>query len=172
MMQDPILNAFLATQRDEGMALAAASDRLELYPGRGDPPNKYIARFRCTGLVRTRSGEIVEADDFQAGIWFPPNYLRGPVEPFEIISWLGPTNVFHPNIRAPFICVGRVNPGTTLVDLLYQIYEIVSYQRVNPREDDALDLKACVWARNERALGRFPVDRRPLKRPATKGVAA
>jgi len=172
MTHDPIFTAFLAAQLAEGMALAAASDRLELLPGQGDPPDRYIARFRCTGMIRTRSGEIVEADDFQVGIWFPPNYLRGPVEPLEIVSLLWPTTVFHPNVRAPFICVGRLNPGAPLVDLLYQIYEILSYQRVNPREDNALDLKACIWARTERALGRFPVDRRPLKRPASKGVPA
>lgn len=170
MKRDPILSAFLSRQLDEGMALAAASDRLELHVGRGDPPDRFLARFRCRGLVRTRTGEIVEHDDWQVGIWFPPEYLTGPVEPFEVVSWLWPVTVFHPNIRAPFICVGRVNPGTPLVDLLYQIYEIVSYQRVTPREDDALDLKACVWAREQRALGRFPIDPRPLKRPAVAAV--
>jgi hypothetical protein len=170
MNRDSVFTAFLEAQREAGEALAAASDRLELRPGRGIAPDRYLARLACRGLVRTRTGEIVEADDWHVGIWFPPNYLRGPIEPLEVVSLLAPTNAFHPNIRPPFICVGRVNPGTSLVDLLFQVYEIVSYQRVNPREDDALNLKACVWAREQQSRGRFPIDRRPLKRSQTAVV--
>ena len=43
-----------------------------------------------------------------------------------------------------------------------QIHEIVTWQKVTMREDDALNHAACQWARANRA--RFPVDSRPLKR--------
>jgi hypothetical protein len=49
-----------------------------------------------------------------------------------------------------------------LVDLLYQVYEILTYQKLTPREDDALNKEACHWARANQK--RFPIDRRPLKR--------
>jgi hypothetical protein len=72
--------------------------------------------------------------------------------------------VFHPNIsdKLPFICVGKLAPNTPLVDILYQCFEIITYNKVTMREDDALNMQACVWARENQH--RFPIDRRPLKR--------
>jgi hypothetical protein len=147
------------------MALAAGSDLLELYPMGGDPPDRYIAMFKCKGLVRVEKGEVVEADHFEVGIWFPSDYLRR-AEPFQVLTWLGPWDVFHPNIssKAPFICVGRLKPNTPLTDILYQCFEIITYNKVTMREDDALNFDACVWARENQ--DKFPIDRRPLKRRA------
>jgi hypothetical protein len=159
-MHDKVLNAFLERQYDLGRELAESSDLLELFP-LGDPPiHHYVARFRCKGLTRARDGEIVESELFEVGIRFPLDYLRR-ADPGEVLTWLGPQEIFHPNIRAPFICVGRLAPGTGLVDLLFQCYEIISYWRVTMREDDALNVDACAWAR--RNQHRFPIDRRPLK---------
>ena len=72
--------------------------------------------------------------------------------------------MFHPNIsdRAPFICVGRIGPGTALVDLIYQVHEIITYNKATVREDDALCAAACCWARQN--SHRLPVDTRPLQR--------
>ncbi len=164
-MSDPIYTAFLQRQQEDGMALAAASDLLELFPLDGTPPERYVARFRCRGLVRTRAGAVVEADRFEVGIWFPSDYLRR-AEPAEVLTWLGPMNVFHPNILGwpPAICVGRLVRGTPLVDLLYQCFDLITWRKVTMREDDALNRDACAWARDNRA--RFPVDQRPLKRRA------
>jgi hypothetical protein len=163
-MQDKIFEAFLKRQYDEGMALARSSDLLELIPMGGDPPDRYIAQFRCKGLV-SADDEVSERDYFEVGIWFPSDYLRR-ADPFQVLTWLGPWNVFHPNISngMPFICVGKLAPNTALVDILYQCFEIITYNKVTMREDDALNAQACVWARQNQ--GRFPIDRRPLKRRA------
>jgi hypothetical protein len=89
-----------------------------------------------------------------------------------VLTWLAPRDIWHPNISAdaPVICVGRLAPGTALVDLLYQLFEVITWNKVTMREDDALNRAACQWAR--RNGHRFPVDRRPLKRSAgsTSGV--
>jgi len=164
-MQDKIFEAFLKRQYEEGMALAGASDLLELHPMGGDPPDRYVAQFRCKGLMRSQNGEVVEADHFEVGIWFPSDYLRR-AEPFQVLTWLGPFDVFHPNIsdKAPFICVGKLKPNTPLADILYQCFEIITYNKVTMREDDALNTDACVWARENQH--KFPIDRRPLKRRA------
>ena len=161
-MPDRILEAFLLRQQDEGVALAAESDLLELQYA-GTPAHRYLARFRCTGLVEQAPGVIAEADRFEVGIWFPSNYLR-EANPFVVLTWLGPRNVWHPNISstAPAICIGRLTPGTSLVDILYQVFEIITWNKVTMREDDALNVAACQWARQHR--DRMPVDRRPLKR--------
>ena len=123
---DPVFERFLRRQREEGMALAAASDLLELEEHPFPPPS-FVATFHCKGLVRMPSGTIEEANYFQAGIWFPPDYLRR-VDPFEILRWFGPPNIWHPNISdaMPLICIGRISPGMSLADILYQMFEIIT----------------------------------------------
>jgi ubiquitin-protein ligase len=166
-MADKVLEAFLRRQYEEGVRLAESSDLLGLLALGGDPPRDYIAQFRCKGLVRDSAGKVDEADCFEVLIQFPPDYLRR-AEPAEVLTWLGPREVFHPNIsnRGPVVCIGRLAPGTSLADILYQLYEIISYQKVTPREDDALNKEACVWVRNN--PDRLPVDSRPLKRRTLK----
>lgn len=163
MSHDPVFTAFLHRQLEEGMALASESDLLALAPLDEPPHDRYVAEFRCRGLVRGADTEVVEADRFAVGIWFPARYLRY-ASPWEVLTWLGPRNVFHPNISdlVPAICVGRLVPGTPLVDLLYQCFEIITWKKVTMREDDALNHTACVWARDNQS--RFPIDPRPLKR--------
>lgn len=164
-MTDRIRNAFLARQYREGMALAADSDILTLVPCGGDPPDRYLAEFRCTGLVTTAAGAIEECDRAAVGIWFPEDYLR-TADPFLVLHWLAPSRPHHPNIsdRAPFICAGAIREGTSLVDLVYRVFEIITWNRVTMVESDALNPAACAWAR--RNLHRFPLDRRPLRRQA------
>jgi hypothetical protein len=162
-MQDKILNAFLARQFEEGMALARESDLVELVPIGSHPPQRYLARFRCRGLCRQTGGAVAEMDYAEVGIYFPDDYLRR-TDPYQILMWLGPPNVWHPNIsdKAPVVCLGRLGPGTRLVDIVYQLFEIVTYKRF--ATDDALNHDAAAWARQHQ--DRFPVDPRPLKRRA------
>jgi hypothetical protein len=165
-MTHGILHAFLRRQCDEGLALAAASDLVSiepLAPPDGGPPDRFVVHLTCRGLVRTPRGAIEESGEFVVGIWFPDDYLR-VANPFEVLTWLHPRHAWHPNISAfaPAICIGHLAPGTGLVDLVYQVWEIVTWQKVTMREDDALNRDACQWARAN--LARMPVDARPLKR--------
>jgi hypothetical protein len=167
-MNDRILEAFLQRQFEEGMALANASDLLRLAPLDGPVPQHYVAEFLCTGLVMPHTGRVDEANLFHVGIYFPPDYLRR-ANPAQVLTWLGPPTIFHPNVRCydrstgiGAICVGRLTPGLRLVDLLYQCFEVITYNKVTMREDDALNHAACIWARQNKS--RFPIDRRPLKR--------
>ena len=92
------------------------------------------------------------------GIHFPPNYLRVS-EPWLVVNLLQPMSAFHPNARWPFLCCGTMKPGTGLVDILYQSFEILSGKKYSTR--DPLHDDASAWAR--RHPERFPVDDRPLK---------
>ncbi len=158
---DPVYQHFMERQLAEGMALARSSDLLQLHISPTVPPH-FVAEFRCKGLVRNVAREIAEASEFHVGIWFPPDYLRRS-DPFEMLRLFTP-NVWHPNVsdELPLICIGRLTPGTSLVDILYQLYDVLTYQKYNPREDDSLNRVACAWARDNQH--RFPIDRRPLKR--------
>jgi hypothetical protein len=163
-MTDQIFDAFLQRQRDEALGLAAASDLVHVLPlPPRVPSDRYLVAFDCMGLVQEAPGRIVDADHFEVGVWFPADYLR-TADPFHVLTWLGPRSVWHPNIAAdaPVICVGRLTPGTSLVDLIYQVFEIITWNKVTMREDDALNRAACQWARSHR--DRLPIDRRPLKR--------
>jgi ubiquitin-protein ligase len=161
--EDPVYENFMRRQFEEGIELASASDLVRLHVPPMSPPH-FVAEFLCNGLVREGDGEIRQANEFHVGIWFPPDYLRRSDSlTFEMLRMFTP-NVWHPNVsrRHPLICVGRLVAGTPLVDILYQIFEVLTYTKYNTR--DALNQDACAWAREH--LAEFPIDRRPLKRRA------
>jgi hypothetical protein len=155
---DRIYSAFLKRQQEEGAALAGASDLVDIQPG---APMAFAVDLRCKGLVRKAGEGVTTSDRFRVGIWFPSEYLRR-ANPFEVVTWLSPPDVFHPNIRSPLICIGRLVPGTPLIEIVFRIFRIVAYQTVAMH--DALNPEASAWARNNQY--RFPVDDRPLKRRA------
>ena len=160
-MSDPVLRAFLECQLAQGMALARDSDILELFPVDGNPPQRYIASYRARGLIQNDRGEVVEFEKCDIGIWLPDDYLRH-VNPAQVLCYLGPApRPHHPNIRPPFICM-HLRPGTPLVDLLYTCFELWTYN-LYATHDEGLNHAASQWVRNQPA-GRFPVDRRSLKR--------
>jgi hypothetical protein len=160
---DPILARFLEKQAVEGAALAQASDLLQIQPlvRSGGPAQHFIARFGCQGFVRLADREVVKHDCFDVGIYFPDNYLR-EASTYQVLTWLAPANIFHPNIGAPFICVGErfLRPGTPLVEVLFQLHAVISYRKWASHA--GLNPDACQWAVNHQHL--FPADSRPLKR--------
>jgi hypothetical protein len=162
-MSDQIYKAFLRRQFEEGMALAASSNILDLtaLPD-GDPPFRYIAHFEgCRGLVRDGDGQIVEFKKFMVGIWFPADFLRHVIIP-QVLTYLGPhPEPWHPNIRPPYLCA-HIEPGTTLVDILYACHEIWTWN-LFATGDEGLNHAASQWSRKQ-DRSRFPIDRRPLKR--------
>lgn len=160
-MVDKILNSFLARQQQEGMALAGESDVLDLAPIGGDPAQRYIAAFQARGLAQTEGGDIVEADGFRVGIWLPDNYLR-KADTAQVLTYLGPhPRPWHPNIHPPYICA-HLRPGTPLVQLIYVCFEIWTWALYGTG-DGGLNKAASQWFRRQ-DRGRFPIDRRPLKR--------
>lgn len=158
---DRIFEEFLGHQFEEGMALAAESDILNLIPNRGPHSDRYIAEYACRGLVKNNQGEVEEFNKFAAGISFPDDYLRR-TDMSMVVSYLGPSpSPFHPNIRPPFICT-HITPGTRLVDILYNCYELFIW-RLKNTGDEGLNHEASQWARHQDPSW-FPLDRRPLRR--------
>jgi hypothetical protein len=158
--RDRIREAFLSRQLEEGRRLAEESDLVEIepLPIDGWPPCRFLVTYHCKGLVRVE-GEVRTHDRFDVGIWFPEDYLRR-AEPAEVVRLLGPMEAWHANVRFPFICPGRLQPGLGLVDLVYQIFEILTYNKYNTH--DALNAEAAAYTRDNAEC--FPIDRRPLKR--------
>ena len=155
---DKILSMRLVEEKKQAFALAEESEFLAI---RHVDPQRFVASFNCPTLVRGRDRVVREVVGFEVGYWFSDTYLRH-VEDRDVLSWLGPVEIFHPNVNPPLCCIGTIAPGTSLVDLIYRTYDVISYQNVMPAENDALNLAACQWARNNQH--RFPIDDRPLKR--------
>ena len=165
---DRVLDTWLGRQYAEGMALCAASDVLALLPEPGRrPPQRFIARFSSPTMVRIGppGSPVTRWDGFAALFQFPSDYLRSAPDAARIVSLLAPLHAFHPNVAPPFICIGRIVPGTGLCELIYRVHEIMTFRKVTPREDDALNPDACVWARNNAPLSLLsaaPLLRRPV----------
>lgn len=159
--RDKILQGFLDSQYQQGVALAADSDILKLMPMAGPGSDRYIAEFNCRGLIQNAEGEIVEFNRFAVGIWFPEDYLRR-VDLSVVVSYLGPApRPWHPNIRPPFLCL-HITPGTPLVTILHSCYELFTWSLKNTG-DEGLNHAASQWARQQDPSW-FPIDRRPLRR--------
>jgi len=159
-MNQLITTPFFEQQLLESTNLAANSDILDLFPKNDDPPLGYEAVFHCRGLVHV-NGRLCIAEKFTVDIRFPEHYLE-QVNPLAIASFTKPPLVFHPNVLGPVICPGPVAPGTSLVSVLYQIYEVITWFRWNSA--DPLNPAAAQWARNHADEHEFPLDQRPLRR--------
>lgn len=161
-MNDKVFASWLTRQYEEAMALASASDVLTIVPESGvSPPARYLVHVQCPTLIKSGT-EVIETRGYGVAIQFPNDYLRAVPNPAQIIALLKPWDVFHPNVRPPFICLGHIGPGTGLRELVYQVYDIFSFRKLTPREDDALNHEACVWARQH--MARFPLLAPPLRR--------
>jgi hypothetical protein len=159
-MPSAVFMSFLEQQYQDGMALAAASDRFELepLPARDGPPAQYLVHFRCPGLVVFPPEHVEPHHEFTVAVSFRERHLHA-ADP-AVVEMRHPFNIWHPNILGPWICCGRLEKGTGLVDLIYQVYEMLIYQNFTPHH--CLNPDAAQWARNH--IGELPLDRSPLKR--------
>src|SRR5579871_1580502 len=157
---DHILDTFLLRQEADWEAFAGQTDLVSVTrQGTEVPCRKFVAEFATRGLIWQPGDQIVEADHFVVGIYFGDDHLRR-LNPMQLVWLLSPPTAFHPNILFPTICVGHLRPGVGLIEVLYQVHSILSYQNSNTA--DFLNPAAAAWAREHR--DRFPIDRRPLRR--------
>jgi len=164
-MEMPV-QRFLDRQLQEATRFASGSDLVEIEPIGLPPVQRYLVRLRTRGLVKTAGGAVEQVEGCTFAVWFPNDYTRR-VSPYETVQWLAPRHAFHPNIGPgpggeTYICVGRIAPGTTLVDLVEQVHEIFGWVNRLPEEREAMNHDACQWARSH--ADELPIDTRPLRR--------
>lgn len=114
MTNDLIFKLWLESQKADVEALNAGSDRVHVMASEDDRTYKVV--FACNGLMVGPEGDVVETDCYLVGIHFPDDYLRR-FEPGRTIYLFDPITTFHPNVNRSAICVGRMAPGTGIVDL-------------------------------------------------------
>ena len=160
-MSDIQYESFLRRQIQEARALVEASEIVRLLPGPGTLPTEFVAFFNARGLIESAPGKIREFGLFSVKITLPPDYLYRAVS-HEVLEYAGPhLHPWHPNINPPFICL-HLRPGLPLVSLLFALYELWTWSTFSTVHD-GLNRSASQWARAQDP-GRFPIDRRPLKR--------
>jgi hypothetical protein len=157
-MPDKIYEHFLDRQAEVAAQIDASSDLVKIMPF---DRRRFIIVFRCNGLVRDPGGAVSVANHFEAGINFGPDHLRR-LEPATLVTWFGPDNIFHSNVRPPFVCVGNMTAGVGISEIVYQLFEIITWQRSTLYH--AMNWDAAQWARQN--MHRLPVDERPLRRRA------
>jgi hypothetical protein len=148
---------FVEEQRPAIERLADESDILSVTM---IDPRTFIFEYDCNGLIALRDGTVRRHTGFKVCCHLNEGYLRR-VDPLLLLNLRDPPQCYHPSVSWPLICVGKVIPGTPLVDLCARAYELISYQSFPVAEGDALRPDACAYVRAN--LDRFPVDARPLK---------
>lgn len=119
------------------------------------PPQKYLIRYSCTGLLEPEGDEEPKTSDRHAmmvvfGYDFP---AKAP-----IIIWYTP--IWHPNFSRPYVCTqGRpFAAGVPLARIVLMIGEMIQYRNYNL--ESPLNDAAKQWAEQNKHL--FPVDNRDL----------
>ena len=143
--------AFLLGQLIEIDSLCKSSDRLFSSPyeiSEGGAPKSYIFRLTCRSPVKVDGVIQIAEREHLLCVALPDDYLQIAHDPGHILCLLEPTTLFHPNIKGPMICIGDIAPATPVVDILVRTYEVLTCQRINMREKEALNYAACEWARH------------------------
>ena len=135
--------------------LVNRSELIQVLATDGDPPEKYLIRFTCTGVEKINPhGRPVLRNVHEVKIYLHAEYpLKQPQ-----LKWQTP--IFHPNIHATgAVCIGAWWAAKTVDELLLTLGEMIQYK--NYDANDPMNSRAAAWAKRNRRL--FPIDNRPLK---------
>jgi len=126
------------------------------------PPNIFMVKLRCAHMVMEDDQVQRSEEPSLIAIQLPGDYLRRTYQhPGQILSLVVPRNCWHPNLSWPHICAGNIAPGTPVVELVLRCYEIFTYNKFTPEENDCLNPLACRWARQH--MQQFPLESEPLR---------
>jgi len=159
MKHEPVFQSFLESSMDEALLINRESDLVNILPVPPFPASRYLCAFRCDSLAGNPASGLRNPEFIVLEIYFGPNHLR-ELRTGEVVTLIEPLDLFHSNVRAPFVCVGDMVPGAPLMDIVIQLFEIFTYNNVTLTE--GLNREAADWARQR--LGEFPLDRRPIFR--------
>lgn len=176
ILQDKILTRFLANSFITATELAARSDTLRILAHKGNPPTHFLLMFdeldyfieeMFTGRIKRVSRQPVMAE-----VIFPADYLRS-VDPhlYMKISKICTPGFFHPNVSPGIqnVCLGQqMISGAPLKELIYHLYDIVTYRNMTIEESNALNPAACRYFREYGREKLVKLTRPPLIRRALK----
>ncbi|HEX2787823.1 MAG TPA: ubiquitin-conjugating enzyme E2 [Ignavibacteria bacterium] len=137
--------------------------KLEVEDNNGAVPERYFVTFKDVRGIKLEDGSTKEKkvlryiSQHKIEIYLHLDYPRVKPQCFLL------TPIFHPNFRmaSPHdICIGDFwAPGETLVDIIYQIGEMLQYKNYNVTSP--LNGVAAKWAREHTKY--FPTDQKDLR---------
>jgi hypothetical protein len=169
-MVDAVFYSFLENTYTEATALVQKSDVLKLFPIPPLPPAAYLCEFTLSYLRRLPSGVVeVASGPILAGVRFPEDYLRSTDHHLYLkVASILTFDFTHPNVNGSMVCLGsQFAGGSPITALLFELYDIVSYQNVTLDEGNALNPEACRLLREHREL-LDGMERKPFMRRKTK----
>lgn len=140
------------------LQLTRDNELIHLESWEDDPPETYLIRYTCLGVVAPGDDHPILSAEHRVEISFPIEYPTRPPQ----LRWLTP--IFHPNINreGTGVCIDIWYPSKFLDDLCVMLGRMIQYQNYNPNPYHCLRVDAALWAKNSPHL--LPVDRRPLRR--------
>jgi ubiquitin-protein ligase len=116
--------------------------------GVGLPPESYKIQYRVRGL-QLEGEQPTYRDVHEAKLDLP---LRYPAERPHAVPL---TPIFHPNIKGYFCIADYWAAGTTLVDVIAKMGDMIQWKIYNVKSP--LDTTAARWAAANETSGLFPV---------------
>ena len=160
---DQVFQSFLENTAADAAALQRKSDIVALEPLPPLPPSRYVCTFEVPYLRRLPTGVVeIHRGPVLCGIGFPEDYLRStdPKLFLKVASIVNP-GFLHPNVLLGSVCLGSAfSPGTPIVALVWELFEIVTYRNCTVDERNALNPEAC------RLIREYPSLVGTLARPA------
>ena len=145
---DRIFRRFLENTAADAVELQRNSDVLAIEPLPPFPSSRYRCRFDVHYLRRLSAGTVaIEAGPVICSIRFPGDYLR-PADSklFIRVAAVQTSDFVHPNVLDGIVCLGTAfAPGTPIRGVVWQLFEIVTYQDRGCTVDErnALNPEAC-----------------------------
>jgi ubiquitin-protein ligase len=152
----------LRTEERRLRELESQSDRFHVLESTGDPPERYVVRFDCTGIVgRSEFGPVL-GEHHVVEIRLGANYPLAPPQ----LTWITP--IFHPNISANgrTVCISTWYPTQFLDNLCHMLWRMIQFKNFDP--GSALNNEAAAWAVANLAL--LPIDNRALMKSMPAGT--
>ena len=145
---DRIFQRFLENTAADAVALQRKSDVLVIEPLPPFPSSRYRCRFDVPYLRRLPAGTVaIEAGPVTCCIRFPGDYLcSADSRLFIRIAAVQTADFLHPNVLDGIVCLGTAfAPGTPICGVVWQLFEIVTYQDRGCTVDErnALNPEAC-----------------------------
>ncbi len=130
------------------------------FEAEGNPPERYLLRFRGRGAFRPEAGAPVRLLEMhEVSIRLGANYPRMMPE----LQWRSP--IFHPNVSGSgVVCLGGYGthwvPSVNLDELCEMLWDMLRY--ANYDVNSPYNREAAAWARQQTQFA-FPLDRRSLR---------
>ena len=152
---DRVYEMFLENTAANVEELRQKSDVVEVTAIPPFPASTYVCTFRVPHLCRLPVGTVApQPGPVVCVIRFPEDYVRS-VDPhlFMNVARIQTPGFLHPNVTGGRVCLGKAfKPGTPLVAVVWQLFEMVTYRNCTVDERNALNPEACRLVREHPSL--------------------